>query len=312
MIDWQNLISAVSTFFEDYVLFPIKNMHPITDILDILLLTGLLYYLYRFVRRRRAGKLLLGIVALFGVFMICSVLDMKALGLIMDNFLTVGLVAVVIIFQPELRDALERVGNTSIRIGRFGGEYHGVDAEIDYVASQIATAACALSSEGYGALIVVQRETKLQEYIDKGEQLDARVSEKLLRNIFVNKSPLHDGAVIIDGDRIAAAACKLPLSDNEDVVRDLGTRHRAGVGMAENSDAMVVIVSEENGIISVAVDRALHRNYDYKTLHNALYNYMDMHKKKSSGHVKWQKKRKKNDKNVETNDGQKNGGEEEA
>jgi diadenylate cyclase len=212
--------------------------------------------------------------------MICSVLDMKALGLIMDNFLTVGLVAVVIIFQPELRDALERVGSTSLRIGRLGGDRGGSDAEIEHISAEIASAACSLSSEGYGALIVVQRTTKLQDYMDKGERLDAKVSEKLLRNIFVNKSPLHDGAVIIEGDRIAAAACKLPLSENEEVVRDLGTRHRAGVGITEVSDAMVVIVSEENGIISIAYGGSLYRNYDYKNLHDAMYSFMDYKRKK--------------------------------
>ena len=280
MIESQEMINVIQTFFDDYILFPINNMHPVTDILDILLLTGLLYYLYRFVRRRRAGKLLLGIAALFGIFMICSVLDMKALGLIMDNFLTVGLVAVVIIFQPELRDALERVGSTSLRIGRLGGDRGGSDAEIEHVSAEIASAACSLSSEGYGALIVVQRTTKLQDYMDKGERLDAKVSEKLLRNIFVNKSPLHDGAVIIEGDRIAAAACKLPLSENEEVVRDLGTRHRAGVGITEVSDAMVVIVSEENGIISIAYGGSLYRNYDYKNLHDAMYSFMDYRRKK--------------------------------
>ena len=280
MIESQEMINVIQTFFDDYILFPINNMHPVTDILDILLLTGLLYYLYRFVRRRRAGKLLLGIAALFGIFMICSVLDMKALGLIMDNFLTVGLVAVVIIFQPELRDALERVGSTSLRIGRLGGDRGGSDAEIEHISAEIASAACSLSSEGYGALIVVQRTTKLQDYMDKGERLDAKVSEKLLRNIFVNKSPLHDGAVIIERDRIVAAACKLPLSENVEVVRDLGTRHRAGVGITEVSDAMVVIVSEENGIISVAFGGSLYRNYDYKNLHDALYSFMDYRRKK--------------------------------
>ncbi len=280
MIEWQELINAMRSFFEDYILFPINNMHPVTDLLDILLLTGLLYYLYRFVRRRRAGKLLLGIAALFGLFMICSVLDMKAVGLIMDNFLTVGLIAVVVIFQPELRDALERVGSTSLRIGRLGGERVGTAAEIDHVSADIASAACSLSSEGYGALIVVQRTTKLQDYMDKGERLDARVSEKLLRNIFVNKSPLHDGAVIIENDRVAAAACKLPLSENEEVVRDLGTRHSAGVGITEVSDAMVIIVSEENGIISIAYGGSLYRNYDYKNLHDALYSFMDYRKKR--------------------------------
>ncbi len=275
MIDWQTLLNGIRTFTEDYILFPINNMNLITDLLDIFLLTGLLYYLYTFVRRRRAGKLLLGVAALFGVFMICSILDMKAVGLIMDNFLTVGLVAVVVIFQPELRDALERVGNTSLRIGRFGGEKLGTAAEVEHLSAEIASAVCSLSSEGYGALIVLQRTTKLQDYMDKGERLDARVSAKLLRNIFVNRSPLHDGAVIIEGDRIGAAACKLPLSDNEDVVKDLGTRHRAGVGLTEVSDAMVVIVSEENGIISLAYGGYLHRNYDYKNLHDALYKFMD-------------------------------------
>ena len=282
MMNWQELMNVIRTFSEDYILFPINNMNPLTDLLDIFLLTGVLYYLYRFVRRRRAGKLLLGIAALFGVFIICSVLDMKALGLIMDNFLTVGLIAVVVIFQPELRDALERVGNTSLKIGRFGGESFGTAAEIDHLASEIASAACALSSEGYGALIVLQRTTKLQDYMDKGERLDAKVSAKLLRNIFVNRSPLHDGAVIIERDRVGAAACKLPLSDNEEVVRDLGTRHRAGVGITEVSDAMVVIVSEENGIISVAYGGYLHRNFDYKNLHEVLVKFMDFRPKRLS------------------------------
>lgn len=281
MINWQELWDAILGFTEDYILYPINNMNFLTDLLDILLLTGLLYYLYTFVRRRRAGKLLIGIAALFGVFMICSILDMKAVGLIMDNFLTVGLLAVVVIFQPELRDALERVGNTSLKIGRFGGEKMGTAAEIEYLSSEIASAACSLSSEGYGALIVLQRTTKLQDYMDKGERLDAKVSAKLLRNLFVNKSPLHDGAVIIEGDRIGAAACKLPLSDNEDVVRDLGTRHRAGVGITEVSDAMVIIVSEENGIISVAYGGYLHRNYDYKNLHDAIYKFMDYRPKRA-------------------------------
>ncbi len=286
MIEWQELINAIRTFIEDYILFPINNMHPVTDLVDILLLTGLLYYLYRFVRRRRAGKLLLGIAALFGLFMVCSALDMKAVSLIMDNFLTVGLIAVVVIFQPELRDALERVGSTSLRIGRFGGERIGTAAEIEHMAAEIASAACSLSSEGYGALIVVQRTTKLQDYMDKGERLDAKVSEKLLRNIFVNKSPLHDGAVIIENDRVAAAACKLPLSENEEVVRDLGTRHRAGVGITEVSDAMVIIVSEENGVISLAFGGSLYRNYDYKNLHDAIYSFMDYRKKKPVQHGK--------------------------
>lgn len=274
MINWQELVNLIRTFAADYILFPIQNMNLLTDLLDILLLTGLLYYLYIFVRRRRAGKLLLGIAALFSVFIICSILEMKAFGLIMDNFLTVGLIAVVVIFQPELRDALERVGNTSLRIGRFGGERVGTSAEIDHLASEIASAACSLSSEGYGALIVLQKTTKLQDYMDKGERLDAMVSAKLLRNIFVNRSPLHDGAVIIEGDRVGAAACKLPLSDNEEVVRDLGTRHRAGVGITEVSDAMVVIVSEENGIISIAYGGYLHRDYDYKNLHDAIEKFM--------------------------------------
>ncbi len=282
MIEWQELINAVKTFIADFILFPINHMHPVTDLLDIVLLTGLLYYVYRFVRRRRAGKLMIGIVALFGLFMICSVLDMKALGLIMENFLTVGLIAVVVIFQPELRDALERVGNTSLRIGRFAGERSGSASEIEAVAANISSAACALSSEGYGALIVLQRTTQLQDYMDKGERLDAKVSDKLLRNLFVNKSPLHDGAVIIEGDRIAAAACKLPLSDNEEVVKDLGTRHRAGVGITEVSDAMVIIVSEENSIISIAYGGSLYRNYDYKNLHDAIYRFMDHKRRKTT------------------------------
>ena len=270
MIEWQELINALKTFIADFILFPINHMHPVTDLLDIILLTGLLYYLYRFVRRRRAGKLLLGIVALFGMFMICRVLDMKALSLIMDNFLTVGLVAVVVIFQPELRDALERVGSTSLRIGRLGGERVGTASEIESVAANISSAACALSSEGYGALIVLQRTTQLQDYMDKGERLDAKVSDKLLRNLFVNKSPLHDGAVIIGNRRIISAGCFLPLSENMLIDKKLGTRHRAAIGMSENSDAISIIVSEETGTISMAVNGELRRNYDYNMLKQEL------------------------------------------
>lgn len=282
MINWQELLQAVKVLAEDYILVPVKNMNLLTDLLDILLMTALLYYLYSFVRRRRAGKLLIGVAAVFGLFMICSIFGMKAVGLIVDNFLTVGLIAVVIIFQPELRDALERVGNTSLKIGRFAGEKLGTDADIKHLSSEIASAACSLSSEGDGALIVLQRTTKLQDYMDKGETLDAKVSAKLLRNIFVNRAPLHDGAVIIDGDRIGAAACKLPLSENEHVVRDLGTRHRAGVGITEVSDAIVIIVSEETGIISMAYGGELYRNYDYKTLCDALYKFMEYRKKRSA------------------------------
>lgn len=282
MINWQELLRVLTVFAEDYILVPIKNMNLLTDLIDIIILTGLLYYLYSFVRRRRAGKLLIGVAAVFGLYMVCSIFDMKAVGLIMDNFLTVGLLAVVVIFQPELRDALERVGNTSLRIGRFAGEKLGTDAEIEHLASEISSAACALSSEGYGALIVLQRTTKLQDYMDKGEVLDAKVSAKLLRNIFVNRSPLHDGAVIIDGDRIGAAACKLPLSDNEEVVKDLGTRHRAGVGITEVSDAMVVIVSEENGVISVAYGGALYRDYDNKNLQDAIRKFMNYRKRRNA------------------------------
>ena len=250
------------------------------DIVDILCLAALFFALYLFVRDRRAGKLLTGVVIVVAIFAVSELLEMYAIRYILDSFFAYGLIVLAIIFQPELRDALERVGNTSLRIGRFAGEKLGTDAEIEHMASEISSAACALSSEGYGALIVLQRTTKLQDYMDKGEALDAKVSAKLLRNIFVNRSPLHDGAVIIDGDRIGAAACKLPLSDNEDVVRDLGTRHRAAVGITEVSDAMVVVVSEENGVISIAYGGALYRNYDNKNLHDALCKFMNYKKRR--------------------------------
>ena len=260
-------------FIRDYILFPLENINPISDVLDILILTALLYFLYKFMKNRRAGKLMVGVVMILLLYLASSLLEMKATKLLLQNFFTVGIIALFIVFQPELREALEKMGNTSVNLRRFNNSIHE-NGRIMHAVDEIVDACCAMSRECCGALIVIDRTTGLRDFISSGTKIDAEISSYLLRNIFFNKSPLHDGAVIIQNMRIAAAKCKLPLSVNEDMVKDLGTRHRAGVGLSEVSDAVIIIVSEETGIISMANNKLIKRNYTADTLRHDLYLFL--------------------------------------
>lgn len=260
-------------FIRDYILFPLENINPISDVLDILILTALLYLLYKFMKNRRAGKLMVGVVMVLLLYLASSLFEMKATRLLLQNFFTVGIIALFIVFQPELREALEKMGNTSVNLRRFNNSIHE-NSRIMHAVDEIVDACCAMSRECCGALIVIDRTTGLRDFISSGTKIDAEISSYLLRNIFFNKSPLHDGAVIIQNMRIAAAKCKLPLSVNEDMVKDLGTRHRAGVGLSEVSDAVIIIVSEETGIISMANNKLIKRNYTAETLRHDLYLFL--------------------------------------
>lgn len=243
----------------------LKNIR-VTDIIDIILVAVMFYYVYRFIRERRAGKLAAGLLILLLVLLLSDILDMRAMQFIMQNLFQVGMVAVIVVFQPELRSALEKVGAEPLRGLRSISEKSGNDASTIAMINEVTEAACDMSLDKTGALIVIERTTKLGDIIKTGTIVNADTTAFLIRNIFFKNAPLHDGAMIIRDDRIYAAGCFLPLSTNNDIIKDLGTRHRAAIGMSENSDAVIVVVSEENGTISVAVEGELKRNFSYNSL----------------------------------------------
>lgn len=251
-----------------YVWSQLKGI-GIMDVIDILIVALLFYYTFKFVRERRAGKLLIGVVFLVVMLILSGLLHMRALNFILSNLFSVGLIAIVIVFQPELRSALEKMGGESIK--NFKGKLDADEAsELKTAIEQTCVAAEELSKTKTGALIVFERATRLGEHIRTGTIVDAVTSSFLLGNIFFNKAPLHDGAVIIRAGRVHAAGCFLPLSTNNEIVKELGTRHRAAIGLSENSDAVVLVVSEETGVISVAVDGELKRGFSSKTLEEYL------------------------------------------
>ena len=265
----RNIWNGIVVFFEDYFLTTVAEI-GFVDIIDILILACLFYYVYRFIRDRRAGKLMIGLLIIMGLFVISSAFNMYALEYILQNFYQIGLIAVLIVFQPELRAALEKVGGTSLwgikNITADSRELSAIGAEIDAICSAVSD----LSRDKVGALIVIERTTKLGEYINSGVLVDSVLSPQILKNIFFNKAPLHDGAVIIRDKRVCAAGCFLPLSTGGDIDSDLGTRHRAALGLSETSDAVVIVVSEETGNISIAKEGVLKRNYNYNSLKQEL------------------------------------------
>ncbi len=256
-------------FLQNHVWKYLRNI-SFVDILDIAVLSLILYLVFQFMRDRRAGKLMIGLGLFATLLVVSTLLNMHAVKYILQNFYQIGFLAIIIVFQPELRAALEKVGNSPI--SGFRGlvpdtrEIKMITADIE----AICEASCDMARTKTGALIVLERQTKLGEYIKSGVAINAQISSFLLRNIFFNKAPLHDGAVIIRDYRICAAGCFLPLSTREDIIQDLGTRHRAAIGLSESSDAVVVVVSEETGTISVAIDGTLKRNYNYNSLKQEL------------------------------------------
>ncbi len=236
----------------------IRNISFI-DVVDIACVSILFYYLFKFIRDRRAFKLALGVLLLVALQILSQVLEMYALQFILQNIFQIGMITLVILFQPELRSMLEKVGTTPLRGIRGIGEVR--KSSDSAVIDEVVSAVFDLSETKTGALIVFERTTKLGDLILTGTVIDAAPAADLIKNIFFNKAPLHDGALIIRDMRLHAAGCLLPLSSNPDIIKDLGTRHRAGIGMSENSDAVVVIVSEETGVISTALEGKLSRGY---------------------------------------------------
>ena len=240
-----------------------------TDYLDIIVVAFLIYKLLPLVRTPNVMRITRTVVALVLITWLTGAMELHTLNWILDQLLAVGLLAFVVLFQPELRRMIDHLGN--VKISKFFGVTRPVQ-EMEAVITQTVMACETMSREKVGALIVFAREQHLDEYFKTGTLIDGQVSDQLLRNIFFKNSPLHDGAMIIRDGRVAAAGCGLPLSDSHRLSADLGTRHRAGVGMSEASDAVVVIVSEENGTISVAVGGMLKRHLAPQTLEKLLRN----------------------------------------
>lgn len=260
-------MKTIFNYFSDFI--AMLPTIKITDIIDILVVAFLIYTLMMQIRSSATSRIAKSIVMLLLLTWLTGVLSLHALNFILDEILQVGLIALLIVFQPELRRALEKVGGKSI----FGMiEPRGQVHEIDRVISQTVSACETMSREKIGVLLAFERSTSLAEYEKTGTVVDARLSAELLRNIFFPKASLHDGAVIVRNGRVAAAGCVLPLSKNEHLSSDLGTRHRAGIGISEVSDAIVVIVSEETGTISVAVGGMLKRHLAPQMLEHLLCN----------------------------------------
>ena len=241
-----------------------------TDYVDIAIVALLIYKLLPLIKAPSTMRIARAVLAVVAVVIITDALDLYALNWILNQLMSVGLLAVVILFQPELRRMLDRLG--SVKLRSLLGITSKPMQEMDAIINQTVMACEVMSRERVGALIVFAREARLEEYFRTGTQIDGQVSEQLIRNIFFPKAALHDGAMIILDGRVAAAGCVLPLSDSSRLSADLGTRHRAGVGMSEASDAVVVIVSEETGTISVAIGGMLKRHLAPKTLERLLHN----------------------------------------
>ena len=226
----------------------------IADIVDILIVAFLIYRLILLTRKTNSYNLAKGLLLFLIALWLAEIFELNMISFILRKATELGVVVVVVLFQPELRHILEKVGS------RFSSRSNEGDPEITSAITQTVMACADMSESRTGALIIFERYVSLQSIISTGTVIDAEVSSELLKNIFYNKAPLHDGAVIIRDGRIAAAGCVLPLSSSTTISKDLGMRHRAGIGMSEQSDALVVIVSEETGAISCAVDGTLKRH----------------------------------------------------
>lgn len=261
----------------------------IRDIVDMIIVAAVLYKLFKLIRETRAEQLVKGIFAIFVFEKISGEgwLELYTINWILKNTMTVGVIAILIVFQPELRRGLEYIGRSRF----FTKSFLEIKGEsLSKTVEEIVEACASLSRQKIGALIVLERETGLNEVVETGTKINGIVSSNLLINIFIPNTPLHDGAVIIKEDIIKAAACFLPLTENMNLSKELGTRHRAALGISERSDSLAIIVSEETGSISIAENGTIARHLDSKTLKQIL---IDMYKPKDSPQTfitKWRRK----------------------
>ena len=250
----------------------------LVDLLDILIIAFLIYQLRGFVNRTRAGQRAKGALLVMAVYLVANILNMRTVTWLLNSLLQVGLLTLVVLFQPEIRRALERMGQTDQWAYRFFNKNRYNDTSLKGAWRSAIIAICdaaeRFSETKTGALIVLERHTNLSEIVRTGTPVNSAVNLEVLGTIFYEGTPLHDGAAIIENGRIKAAGCVLPLSNNLDLGKDMGTRHRACLGIAENSDAIAIVVSEETGIISMAKNGVLIRHFDRQTLYTRLIDEM--------------------------------------
>ncbi len=265
------MINSFVTFIQDYIAGIHMPRIRITDIIEVLIISFLIYHLMVWVRGTKAWSLLKGLIVILGFLLLAAIFNMSTILWIAEKSLSMMVIAIVVVLQPELRRALEQLGQKNILFsfmntdsGRAGGRYS------DHTIDEIVKASFAMGRVKTGALMVLERNESLAEYEKTGIAIDAAVSSQLLINIFEHNTPLHDGAVIFRGDRIVSATCYLPLSDNRNLSKALGTRHRAGVGISEATDSLTVIVSEENGKVSVAYGGNLYTSLTQEGLREKL------------------------------------------
>lgn len=260
--------NSISDFFvEAYVAFlAVMSSFRIIDLVDILVVAYLIYKLIQFAKGTRAKQLIYGVLLFIFVWFIANIFEMKSLFTLLSTVLTQGVVALAVIFQPEIRTALELLSKNKFKV--YKGDYS--NQQVLNCINSVCSACSDFQKDRIGALIVFEREVKLGDIVRSGVVVDSVAKPELISNIFYPKTPLHDGAMIIRDGRVYAAGCILPLTSNINIAKSLGTRHRASLGMSENSDAVVVVVSEETGIISVAQGGVLKRNFNQSSLNDYL------------------------------------------
>lgn len=274
----QNLIAVFAAFWDKYMFWINRPDVTVTDIVEILIIAFLLYHILVWFKTTRAWTLFKGILVILVFILLAAIFQMNTILWIADKTINVGIIAILVIFQPEMRKALEQLGRKRFISTLFSIDNgkNTVERYSERTVNEMVKACYEMGKVKTGALIVIENDVQLGEYERTGIELDSILSSQLLINIFEKNTPLHDGAIIVRGNRVVAATCYLPLSDNLALSKDLGTRHRAAVGISEVSDSMTIVVSEETGKVSLAVEGELYRNIDEEFLK----------KKLSEGHLK--------------------------
>lgn len=254
------MLNTIKEIYQNVIVQYIQDLYNtpmllIMSLLDIIIVVFLFYKLFQMLKGTRAWQLMKGIILLILATFLSDLLKLNILNYILSSVMTYGVFMLIVIFQPEIRRALEQLGTN--KFSKYFGMDDDVNAKIKENIYKIAIAAMELSKTGTGALIVIEREIKIQDITATGIAMNAEISPQVLVNIFEPKTPLHDGAVVISNHKIAAASCMLPLADDKDIARELGTRHRAAIGISKESDCIVVVVSEETGKVSIAKDGTL-------------------------------------------------------
>ncbi len=295
----QNMIAGFGAFWDRYMFWINRPNVTITDIVEIIIIAFLLYHILVWVKTTRAWTLFKGIVVILVFILIAAIFQMNTILWIADKTINVGIIALLVIFQPEMRRALEQLGRKKFlsAIFSFDPGKNVEESFSDRTVNDLVKASYEMGKVKTGALIVIEREVSLSEYERTGITLDSVLSSQLLINIFEKNTPLHDGAIIVRGNRVVSATCYLPLSDNLELSKELGTRHRAAVGISEVSDSLTIAVSEETGNVSIAEEGVLHRNVDAEFLKNKLKELQN--EKSEAGKLQNWKRRLKDGKHTE-------------